>query len=111
VAEWFRRQPAELLYMGSIPIPGSTMRFFYESGNVDHILCNCIHVLHIYKNWILNSQLFLYSQIYSTLFGSLQMNGKKSFNILLKQQGYSEKAVEELWKWYDYSERKGVASY
>jgi hypothetical protein len=39
------------------------------------------------------------------------MNGKKSFNILLKQQGYSEKAVEELWKWYDFSERKGVASY
>ena len=24
VAEWFRRQPAELLYMGSIPIPSST---------------------------------------------------------------------------------------
>jgi hypothetical protein len=59
--------------------------------------------------WIRNS--FLYSHIYSRLFGSLQMKVKKSFDILLKQQGYSEKAIEKLWKWYDYSEKKGVASY
>jgi hypothetical protein len=39
------------------------------------------------------------------------MKAKNSFNILLKQQGYSEKAIEKLWKWYDYSEKKGVASY
>jgi len=29
----------------------------------------------------------------------------------LKEQGYSEKMIEELWKWYDSSERKGVTSY
>jgi hypothetical protein len=39
------------------------------------------------------------------------MKAKNFFNILLKQQGYSEKAIEKLWKWYDYSEKKGVASY
>jgi hypothetical protein len=35
----------------------------------------------------------------------------QSFEILLKQRGFSEKAIKELWKWYDYSEKKGVASY
>ncbi|HJX02823.1 MAG TPA: hypothetical protein VJ439_03060 [Candidatus Bathyarchaeia archaeon] len=30
---------------------------------------------------------------------------------LLKREGYSEKAVKEVWKWYDFSERKGVASF
>jgi len=39
------------------------------------------------------------------------MKAKKSFNILLKQHGCSEKAIKELWKWFDYSEKKGVASY
>jgi hypothetical protein len=39
------------------------------------------------------------------------MKAKNSFNTLLKQRGYSEKAIEKLWKWYDYSEKKGVASY
>jgi hypothetical protein len=39
------------------------------------------------------------------------MKAKTSFDILMKQQGYSEKAIEQLWKWYDYSEKKGVASY
>jgi hypothetical protein len=39
------------------------------------------------------------------------MKAKNSFNMLLKQHGYSEKAIEKLWKWYDYSEKKGVASY
>jgi hypothetical protein len=30
---------------------------------------------------------------------------------LLKQNGYSEKTVDEIWKWYDFSERKGAASF
>ena len=29
----------------------------------------------------------------------------------LKEQGYSNEMIEELWKWYDFSEKKGVASY
>jgi len=27
---------------------------------------------------------------------------------VLKQKGYSEKAIAEVWKWYDFSERKGI---
>jgi hypothetical protein len=40
--------------------------------------------------------------------------GKKAkllFKQLLFSHGYSEKVVEELWKWYDFSDKKGVASY
>jgi hypothetical protein len=29
---------------------------------------------------------------------------------MLKKEGYSERMIEELWKWYDPSEKKGVAS-
>ena len=39
------------------------------------------------------------------------MKVKNSFSILLKQRGYSENAIDKLWKWYDYSEKKGVASF
>jgi hypothetical protein len=40
--------------------------------------------------------------------------GKKAkliFKKLLLSHGYSEKVVEEIWKWYDFSEKKGVASF
>jgi hypothetical protein len=33
------------------------------------------------------------------------------FKQLLLGKGYSEKVAEELWKWYDSSDKKGVASY
>ncbi len=39
------------------------------------------------------------------------MEVKNSFKLLLQQMGYSEKAIQKLWTWYDYSERKGVASF
>jgi len=31
-----------------------------------------------------------------------------TFRSALKHRGYSEKAIKEIWKWYDFSERKGV---
>jgi hypothetical protein len=34
-----------------------------------------------------------------------------SLRFLLKQQGYSEEAVEEIWKWYVFNKRKGAASF
>jgi hypothetical protein len=40
--------------------------------------------------------------------------GKKAkliFTKLLLSHGYSEKVAEEIWKWYDFSEKKGVASF
>ena len=33
------------------------------------------------------------------------------FKQLLSSVGCSEKAKVELWKWYDHSEKKGVASF
>ena len=39
------------------------------------------------------------------------MKVKKSFKVLLKNRSYSDDAINKLWTWYDYSERKGVASF
>jgi len=33
------------------------------------------------------------------------------FRELILRRGYSEWTVDELWKWYDFSEKKGVASF
>lgn len=39
------------------------------------------------------------------------MKDERDFEQLLEDHGYSKKAIEELWKWYDPSEKNGVASY
>jgi hypothetical protein len=44
-------------------------------------------------------------------FGALRMKVNNSFMTLMKQRGYSHKAINKLWTWYDYSEKKGVASF
>ena len=36
---------------------------------------------------------------------------KQVFKILLKNKGYSNKVVDELYKWYDSSDKEGVASF
>ena len=36
---------------------------------------------------------------------------KLGFRNLIIKRGYSEKAADELWKWYDFSEKKGVESF
>jgi hypothetical protein len=45
----------------------------------------------------------------------VQLTAKTSarlgFRDLIIKRGYSERAVDELWKWYDFSEKKGVASF
>jgi hypothetical protein len=43
--------------------------------------------------------------------GDPRMKTPSSLKCLLKQHGYSEKSVEEIWKWYDFSKRKGAASF
>jgi hypothetical protein len=43
-----------------------------------------------------------------------QSRSKKTelnFKRFLAAAGFSEKAASELWKWYDPSDKKGVASY
>jgi len=38
-------------------------------------------------------------------------SAKLGFRNLIIRRGYSEKAADELWKWYDFSEKKGVAGF
>jgi len=40
----------------------------------------------------------------------LSKKAKRTFKNLLLTHGYSEKVAEELWKWYTFSEKKGIAS-
>jgi len=35
----------------------------------------------------------------------------ESFVNSLQREGYSVRIIAELWKWYDYSSKKGVASF
>jgi hypothetical protein len=35
---------------------------------------------------------------------------KLGFKNLIVRRGYSERVADELWKWYDFSEKKGIAS-
>lgn len=39
------------------------------------------------------------------------MDTFENFKKAMQNKGFSEKAIEEMWKWYDYSEKKGVASF
>jgi hypothetical protein len=41
----------------------------------------------------------------------LEPHVRLSFRDLITRRGYSEKAADELWKWYDFSDKKGVASF
>jgi hypothetical protein len=34
-----------------------------------------------------------------------------SIVVELREQGYSKDTIKEIWKWYDASEKKGVASF
>jgi hypothetical protein len=39
------------------------------------------------------------------------MVDQKNFDKMLKDRGYSLEVIKKMWKWYDQSEKKGVASY
>ena len=41
----------------------------------------------------------------------LLTEGKKSFVTLLASYGRKIKSVDDLWKWYDFSEKTGIASF
>jgi hypothetical protein len=36
---------------------------------------------------------------------------KSAFKELLSTRGYDEELADLLWKWYDFTEKKGVASF
>jgi len=37
-----------------------------------------------------------------------KMDPPSTFRTLLKCRGYSDKAIKQIWKWYDFAERRGV---
>ncbi len=39
------------------------------------------------------------------------MKISEDFSKMLKKRGYSTDVIEKMWKWYDNSEKKGVASF
>ena len=39
------------------------------------------------------------------------MKTSNNFSKMLKESGYSTEVIEKMWKWSDYSEKKGAASY
>ncbi len=39
------------------------------------------------------------------------MEPSQKFNQMMEKMGYSKDAIKKMWKWYDYSEKKGIASY
>jgi len=41
----------------------------------------------------------------------LLTEGKRSFVTLLASYGRKIKSVDDLWKWYDFSEKTGIASF
>jgi hypothetical protein len=41
----------------------------------------------------------------------LDKKAKLNFRILFVSYGYSEEVADELWKWCDFSEKKGAASF
>jgi hypothetical protein len=41
----------------------------------------------------------------------LSRKAKHTFRELIMRYGYSEKVADELWKWYDFSGKKGVATF
>jgi len=41
----------------------------------------------------------------------LGKRARRTFKELIARRGYLEKVADELWKWYDFSEKKGVASF
>ena len=50
----------------------------------------------------------LFSPLYDSIF---LMKPTQHFRQMLKDKGYSKEAIDELWKWYDSTDKKGVASY
>jgi hypothetical protein len=61
-------------------------------------------------NMLSRETVLLYSAALVCL-GESKMMDEQRLKNLLKDTGCSEKVVSELWKWYDSSEKKGVASF
>jgi hypothetical protein len=71
----------------------------------------CIDVVHIYNSDLGCRKLIFVSSPLLKCEPLLGKNTKRTFKNLLLTYGYSWKVADELWKWYNFSEKKGVASF
>jgi len=84
---------------------GDTMR-------IAAVFCRCVG--HVYRNRILDSEPF--NCVESTFLKQvtvvkLGMKPPTSLRSMLKRHGYSDETVEAIWKWYNFHDRKGAASF
>ncbi len=73
-------------------------------------IAKCSHVVHIYKMDLVCRKLIL-AGLFASVVVQLDSRAKLDFRDLIVKRGYSTKVAEDLWKWYDFSEKKGVASF
>ena len=71
----------------------------------------CICVEHVYKMYLEYGTFILNVSLSCERVMLLSRKAKHTFKDLIVRRGYSEKVANELWKWYDFSEKKGVASF
>jgi hypothetical protein len=65
--------------------------------------------MHVEHRYTLEIHKSYYSTFHLFVVGvESQMKPISSFVWMLKRKGYSEKAIREIWKWYDFVERGGV---
>ena len=83
-----------------------------EKGRfVDSLSLKCICVAHVYKMYLEYRTFILNVLLSFERVMRLSRKAKHTFKDLIVRRGYSEKVDSELWKWYDFSEKKGVASF
>ena len=73
-------------------------------------IAKCSYVAHIYKMDLVCRKLIL-AGLFASVVVQLDSRAKLDFRDLIVKRGYSTKVAEDLWKWYDFSEKKGVASF
>jgi hypothetical protein len=66
---------------------------------------------HVYKMYLRFRTFICSHPLPSVKVVSLKTQSKLSFKSLIVHRGYSERAADELWKWYDFTSKKGVASF
>jgi len=71
----------------------------------------CICVEHVYKMYLEYGTFILNVLLSCECVMLLSRKAKHTFKDLIIRCGYSENVANELWKWYDFSEKKGVASF
>ena len=64
------------------------------------------------ENRIWNSEFLIFyleTVMHACIMGMVaRLKAPLTFGFMLKRRGYSDKAIREIWKWYDFYRRKGV---